>query len=290
MSQIITVKALTVIGITANDKTYDASTTATLVGTPGTLVGIVDGDFVSLTGTAVGTFATSSAGNNILVTVSGQSLTGAQASNYSLTEPTTTANITQQNLTVTCITANDKVYDGTTAATLNTGGATLVGVIAGDTVTLNTASAVGTFVTSSVGSDILVQVSGLTISGAQSPNYSLTQPTTTASILNPVPTTTSLSPTSTAAGSSGFTLTINGTNFVSSSVANWNGSSRATTIYVSTEVTATITSSDVNATGTASVTVVNPAPGGGISNAETFTVTTPQNPTPCSDRDLADLY
>ena len=280
LSQIITVKALTVIGITANDKTYDASTTATLVGTPGTLVGIVDGDFVSLTGTAVGTFATSSAGNNILVTVSGQSLTGAQASNYSLTEPTTTANITQQNLTVTGITANDKVYDGTTAATLNTGGATLVGVIAGDTVTLNTASAVGTFVTSSVGSDILVQVSGLTISGAQSPNYSLTQPTTTASILNPVPTTTSLSPASTTAGSSDFTLTIDGTNFVSGSVVNWNGSSRATTFVSSTEVTATVTASDVNATGTASVTVANPAPGGGISNSETFTVTTPQNPAP----------
>jgi len=49
-------------GITASNKIYDASTTATLIGTPGTLAGIVGGDSVSLTGVAVGTFATSSVG------------------------------------------------------------------------------------------------------------------------------------------------------------------------------------------------------------------------------------
>src|SRR5207249_3324100 len=51
----------------------------------------------------------------------------------------------------------------------------------------------------------------------------------TFSINNPVPTITSISPTSTIAGSGSFTLTVNGTNFVSTSTVNWNGSALATT-------------------------------------------------------------
>ena len=81
------------------------------------------GDTVSLTGTAVGTFDTPSVGTNKTVTVSGQSLTGADALNYSLTEPTTTASITGKTLTVTGITASNKVYDRTTTTTLNVSGA-----------------------------------------------------------------------------------------------------------------------------------------------------------------------
>ncbi len=273
ISQIITPKPLTVTGITAQDKVYDASTTATLLGTPGSLVGVISPDSVSLTGTAVGTFATTSVGTGITVTISGQSLTGAQSPNYSLTEPTTTASITQKPLTITGITANDKIYDGTTSATLNTGSAALVGVISGDTVTLNTTNASGTFATSSVGTGILVTISGLTIGGASSPNYSLTQPTTTASILNPVPTTTAISPTSTSAGGSSFTLTVTGTNFVASSTVDWNGSPLATTFTSSTQLSATVPAGDIVSPGTATVTVVNPTPGGGTSNGQTFTIT-----------------
>ena len=157
----ITAKNLTVTGITAQNKVYDASTTATLLGTPGTLVGVIGSDAVSLTGTAIGTFATSSVGAGITVQVSGQSLTGAQSSDYSLTEPSTSANITAKNLTVTGITANDKTYDGNTAATLNTVSAVLVGVVGGDAVTLNTVGATGNFATSSVGTGISSPSQGL---------------------------------------------------------------------------------------------------------------------------------
>ncbi len=90
---------------------------------------------------------------------------------------------------------------------------------------------------------------------------------------NPVPTLISLAPASGTAGSAAFTLTINGTNFISTSVANWNGSARTTTFVNSGQVTAAITAADIAATGTPSVTVVNPAPGGGTSNALTFTIT-----------------
>jgi hypothetical protein len=174
---------LTVVGVTANNKVYDSTTQATLNTAAAALVGVLAGDKVTLnTAGASGTFATKDVGNNITVAVTGLTLTGPQAGNYSLTQPTTTANITPANLTVTGITANDKSFDGTTKATLNTAGAALVGVFSGDTVTLNTSAAVGTFASKDIGNDILVTISGLTLGGPQAGDYTLTQPTTTASI------------------------------------------------------------------------------------------------------------
>jgi hypothetical protein len=101
--------------------------------------------------------------------------------NYNVTTHTAAGTITKKSLTVNGITANNKVWDGNTNASLNVAGASLVGVVSGDTVVLNTGAAVGTFASSNVGT-WNVAVSGLTISGADSGNYSLTQPTTTASI------------------------------------------------------------------------------------------------------------
>jgi hypothetical protein len=94
---------------------------------------------------------------------------------------TGTLNIAQVTLTVTGITASNKIYDGTTRATLNINSATLAGVISGDNVTLNTASATGTFANQNVGT-WTVYVSGLTLNGTAAGNYILTQPTLTASI------------------------------------------------------------------------------------------------------------
>lgn len=75
-----------------------------------------------------------------------------------------------------------------------------------------------------------------------------------------------LAPTSVRPGSSAFTLTVNGAGFVSGSTVYWNGSARTTTFVSSIQVKATINASDVATVGTASVTVLNPAPGGGYSN------------------------
>ena len=69
-----------------------------------------------------------------------------------------------------------------------------------------------------------------------------------------------------------FTLTVNGSEFVSSSVVNWNGTALATTFVTSSELTATVPASDIGAPGTAAVTVTNPAPGGGASNVMYFDV------------------
>jgi hypothetical protein len=76
-------------------------------------------------------------------------------------------------------------------------------------------------------------------------------------------------------GSSQFSLIINGTGFVSTAVALWNGSTRVTSFISSTQVQALISAADVANPGTALVSVANPAPGGGISNTVFFPIQTP---------------
>ena len=87
MTQAVTARPITVTGITASNKTYNGNTTATLVGlTSASLSGVLSGDAVTLgTSGAAGTFATKNVGNNITVTVTGLTLSGAQASDYTLT-------------------------------------------------------------------------------------------------------------------------------------------------------------------------------------------------------------
>jgi MBG domain (YGX type)/Kelch motif len=93
---------------------------------------------------------------------------------------------------------------------------------------------------------------------------------------NPVPTTTSISPASKNYGDAGFTMTVNGTNFISTSVVRFAGSNRTTSFVSSTQLTADIPASDLLTVGNFNITVFNPTPGGGTSNAQTFTV----NPRP----------
>lgn len=101
----------------------------------------------------------------------------------------------------------------------------------------------------------------------------------TFTIDNPVSVAGSLSLTSALVGSPGFNLVVTGTGFVSSSIVRWNGVALVTTVVSATQLTAAVPASDLAAAGTASVTVFSPAPGGGASNALTFTITG-TNPTP----------
>jgi phage tail sheath protein FI len=89
---------------------------------------------------------------------------------------------------------------------------------------------------------------------------------------NPAPAISSLSPASVAPASAAFTLTVNGSNFISGSVVDWNGTALTTTFVNASQLTAAVPASDVAAAGTASVTVTNPTPGGGISAATSFTI------------------
>jgi len=92
---------------------------------------------------------------------------------------------------------------------------------------------------------------------------------------NPAPSLSSLNPARTSAGSNAFTLTVNGTGFVSSSVIRWNGVTRSTSFASSTQLTTPIAASDVAAIGSAQVTVFSPSPGGGTSTALPFVIAPP---------------
>jgi len=90
---------------------------------------------------------------------------------------------------------------------------------------------------------------------------------------NPVPTISSLNPPSATAEGMAFSLMVTGTNFVSNSSVNWNGSPRTTTFGSATQLTASILASDIATAGSANVTVSTPAPGGGTSAPVAFSIT-----------------
>jgi uncharacterized repeat protein (TIGR01451 family) len=106
------------------------------------------------------------------------------------------------------------------------------------------------------------------------PNPANNSATATTVVNNPVPAISSINPSFKSPGDAGFTLTVNGSNFVSNSVVQWNGAARATTFVSATELTAAILAADIASKGDAAVTVFNPTPGGGTSNSKTFSVTT----------------
>jgi hypothetical protein len=163
----VSAKGLTITGISISNKTYDATTTATISGTAA-YSGLVNGETFSVTGTPNATFTDKNVANGKSVTLVDYT---APSGNYSISQPTgLTANITAATLTLTGASVTSKTYDGTTAATIT---GTISGVISSDVVTLN---GTGTFASANVGTGISV-TSTSTLGGADAGNYSLTQPT-----------------------------------------------------------------------------------------------------------------
>lgn len=101
----------------------------------------------------------------------------ASSSNYNAATANQTLTVTKKGLTITGLTANNKVQDGTTAATLS-GTPGLAGVVSGEesNVILG-GTPVATFASAAPANGIVVTVTGYTISGSASANYTLTQPT-----------------------------------------------------------------------------------------------------------------
>ncbi|HTB66639.1 MAG TPA: YDG domain-containing protein, partial [Steroidobacteraceae bacterium] len=165
----ITPASLTVTGSVASNKVYDGTLNAVLIG--GSLNGEIAGDGILLL-TQAGNFAAKDVGSNLPVTAN-DSVAGASAGNYTLTEPTgLTASITPASLTVTGQSAGGKVYDGTLNAVLT--GGHLIGEIAGDGILLLTQA--GSFVAKDVGNNLPVTASD-SVAGASAGNYTLTEPT-----------------------------------------------------------------------------------------------------------------
>ena len=96
--------------------------------------------------------------------------TAAQSDNYTFTSVQQQFTIAPKEVTVSGITAADKIYDGNTAATLNYDGVTFTGKVEEDTLTV---SASGAFADKNVGQHKAVTLTGLTLSGASANNYCL---------------------------------------------------------------------------------------------------------------------
>ena len=208
----ITQAPLFVTGVYATNKVYDTTASDTLNVSAAGLAGLVATDVgsVSLTSSTSGTFAQSNVGNGIGVTANGFSISGSEAANYVL-QPIAglAANITPKALTISGITAVDKIYDGNTSDTLNAGSATLNGVLGSDSVTLTASGAGGTFSTANVGSNLDVSISGFTLGGAQAGNYTVVQPGGLTANITPRQLTAAItgSPTKVYDGSDSATLT-----------------------------------------------------------------------------------
>ena len=169
----VTQLTLNVIGATAADKTYDALLTADISG--GSVSAISGDDVVLGTANRAGLFGDKDVGASKAVTVSGYAISGADAANYSLVQPTgVTANVTQLTLNLTGVTAADKTYDAQLTADVSGGS---IAPISGDNVTLDSSARSGLFVDKNVGTVKAVTVSGYTISGTDAANYALVQTT-----------------------------------------------------------------------------------------------------------------
>ncbi|KQQ33271.1 hypothetical protein ASF61_09235 [Duganella sp. Leaf126] len=163
-SAAITARVLTLV-YTGVDKTYDGSTAATLIIADDRIAGDV------LTATASAAFLDKNAGSGKTVIVSNAGVSGSDAANYTVATGTgvTTASIARAALTLNSISAGDKVYDGTLAASVS---GTVSGVIGQDAVSLTGAS--GVFADRNAGTGKTVQVSGFQLTGSDAGNYSLT--------------------------------------------------------------------------------------------------------------------
>jgi hypothetical protein len=94
-------------------------------------------------------------------------------------------------------------------------------------------------------------------------------------VYNPAPIVTSINPPTVTAGGLDFTLEVDGSGFISTSVVNYNGTSRTTTHVSATALQIAVTAADIANPGTANITVTNPPTygiGGGTSGAATLNI------------------
>jgi hypothetical protein len=151
--------------------------------------GVVVGDDVSLGGSVAGDFVSADASDSVTVTVSGKSLAGTKSGNYVLNHPSTvSAAIIKRKLTVTNLTPINKEYDGTRTATVNgtasitalliaDGGNADGGVVSTDAGQVSlTGTAAYEFSSKDVGTSRTITMSGRSLTGSRSHNYTLHTP------------------------------------------------------------------------------------------------------------------
>ncbi|MDR3740791.1 MAG: IPT/TIG domain-containing protein [Terracidiphilus sp.] len=117
-----------------------------------------------------------------------------------------------------------------------------------------------------------VQVSGPENDPTSSNNSASVTLAVTGSTYNLTPTITAISPSVIQTGASDTTITVTGTGFSSASTVLLGSTALATTYTSSSLLSATVPSANLASLGWASITVSNPAPGGGVSSPQPLTV------------------
>jgi hypothetical protein len=164
----ITPAALVISGITAADKVYDGTTSASVNSVGVVKAGLIAGDVVNVS--ATGVFSDKNADINKSVKLI-NNYSGASLGNYMVSsQESTRASITPATLTISGITASDKVYDGTISAVISTTGAVNAGLITGDIVNI---VASGAFDDKNVGNAKVVSITGMALNGPDAGNYRL---------------------------------------------------------------------------------------------------------------------
>ncbi|EJO22875.1 filamentous hemagglutinin family N-terminal domain protein, partial [Selenomonas sp. FOBRC6] len=169
----ITRRALTFDAVAAQTKIYDGNTNADAAQFSATLGNIVAGEENSVSATAAGAeYNDKNVTAANAVSYTGVALTGTGAGNYSIADTAQgKGTITKRALTLGTVTAQTKIYDGTTAADAGKFSAALTNAIAGDSVAATATGAA--YNSKNVAAASTIGYTGVALSGADAGNYSL---------------------------------------------------------------------------------------------------------------------
>uniref|UniRef100_Q01ZI3 Uncharacterized protein n=1 Tax=Solibacter usitatus (strain Ellin6076) TaxID=234267 RepID=Q01ZI3_SOLUE len=174
---VITARPLTVTAA-ASTKVYDGNTSSTSIPTI-TSGSLISGDTAAWTET----YDNKNVGVTHVMTPAGTISDGNNGNNYAVTFATIATGVITPRSLIASITANNKQYDGTIAATIAT--RTLTGAVPLDTVSLT--SGLATFADKNVGAPKTVTAVGLSLSGTDSINYTVNSTATTTANITPTP-------------------------------------------------------------------------------------------------------
>lgn len=179
--------AVTVSGITAKNKTYDGSKTATLDYSGVIFAGKLEGDTLKVT--AEGEFDTADAGEGKNVVLQNLILGGADKDNYVLAErgnqTSAKANIDKKDVDAV-LTVTEKAYDGKTDAQVEAV-VNKEDLISGDSILISGLK--GNFVTAAAGNNKIVKIDSISksITGTGADNYNVKIPDYAAGTIHKAP-------------------------------------------------------------------------------------------------------
>lgn len=169
----VTKKTITITGIKSPNKIYDGNDRMTLTG--GILNGVCAGDTVGFTLPSVSYAENKNVGNHKIRLGSDIVLTGQDAYNYTLTQPTygsITGNIVKRTITVSGVQGKTRRYNKTNVMEII--GGTIVNGVEGDDISLNIPKT-GTAESANTG-NWKIKIDDIVLQGTDAKNYTLIQP------------------------------------------------------------------------------------------------------------------